>query len=278
MTTLDQDRIQGLIARLGLTEEPMGLFYTDREPETGLSPKPAPLPTREKEMRNEINWGDVFGNFSCFLGSIRRARSKKTAAYIGYDRFGCPGAAFWLGFIKPQTETIIHYVSSGVPGQMEGELYCDSPDHLRDIFEFIDPRPAPKQFVVVKPISQFKAGETPELVIFFTRPESLCGLHQLATFVTNDPEAVASPWTAACGSLGAWPLRYLQKGLNKAVVGGWDPSARKFYKIDELSFTVPMNMFAQMCERYEESFLTAKTWDTVRKKIEKSKSVWKETS
>jgi len=102
---------------LGLDEEPMGLFYT----------KPMDLPTREKEINNKIDWQATFGQFSCVMGHIWRARKKKTAAYFNARQFGCPGCAFWLGFMKPQTETIIHYVSTGIPGQMEGELYCDSP-------------------------------------------------------------------------------------------------------------------------------------------------------
>jgi hypothetical protein len=32
-------------------------------------------------------------------------------------------------------------------------------------------------------------------------PETLCGLHQLAAFVTHDPDVVASPWGAACANL-----------------------------------------------------------------------------
>ncbi|MFW5989619.1 MAG: DUF169 domain-containing protein, partial [Desulfosudaceae bacterium] len=114
------------------------------------------------------------------------------------------------------------------------------------------------------------------LVVFFARPETMAGLHQLATFVTNDPEAVMSPWSAACGSLVAWPYHYLARGLNKAVVGGWDPSARKFFKTDELSLTVPLSMFEQMLNRYEESFLTTGTWATVQKKILRSKKAWNE--
>jgi len=98
--------------------------------------------------------------------------------------------------MKPQTETIIHYVSSGVPEQMKGERYCDSPDELRRVFEQIDPRPASGKYCVVKPLSLFSPSEEPELVSFFTRPEPLCGLHQLAFFVTNDPEVVVSPWGA----------------------------------------------------------------------------------
>jgi hypothetical protein len=59
-------------------------------------------------------------------------------------------------------------------------------------------------------------------------------------------------------------------------MGGWDPSARKFYKADELSFTVPFSMFKDMLDRYKGSFLTTKTWTTVQKKIERSKKTWGE--
>ncbi|UCF85282.1 MAG: DUF169 domain-containing protein, partial [Desulfobacteraceae bacterium] len=179
-----------------------------------------------------------------------------------------------LGFMKPQTELIIHYVSTGIPERMQGELYCDSPDELRRIFDYIDPRPAPKEFCVVKPLSIFKAEEEPEFVAFFARPETLCGLHQLAAFVTNDPEVVASPWGAACTNLITWPLKYLANGENRAVLGGWDPSARKFFKTDELTFTLPYKMFGQMLERFEQSFLTTKTWTIVRKKIARSQKTW----
>ena len=227
-------------------------------------------------MRNEIDWQEIFGNFSCVMGNIWRARRKKTAAYFDSTRFGCPGGAFWLGFMKPQTEAIIHYVSSGVPGRMEGECYCESPDELRRIFDEIDPPAAPGPVCVVKPLSLFAEGEVPQLVTFFSRPESMCGLHQLAAFVTNDVEVVVSPWGAACTGMFTWPGKYLAMGLQKAVVGGWDPSARKFFKTDELSFTVPFGMFGAMVTRYVESFLTTKTWAVVQKKIARSARVWGE--
>ena len=261
---------------LGLKEIPLGVFYTDEEPAEGFSPKPAELPTRDKEQKNEIDWQGLFGQFSCVMGNIWLARKKNSTAYFSAERFGCPGGAFWLGFMKPQTETIINYVSSGIPNWTDGEHYCESPDELRRIFEYVDPRPAPAKFCVVKPVSQYTEQEEPELVAFFVRPETLSGLHQLAAFVTNDPEIVASPWSAACGSIAVWPLHYLSKGVNKAVVGGWDPSARKFFKTDELSFTVPYKMFEDMLNRFDESFLTTKTWETVQKKIERSKKAWGE--
>lgn len=159
---------------------------------------------------------------------------------------------------------------------MKGEFYCDSPDNLKQIFEYIDPRPAFHEFCIFKPLSSFTEEENPEFISFFARPESLCGLHQLAAFVTNDPEVVVSPWSASCGSLVVWPLYYLSKGLNKAVIGGWDPSARKFFKTDELSFTLPLGMFTQMTNRFNESFLKTNTWTNVQKKINRSKKAWGE--
>jgi len=263
---------------LGMDEEPMGIFYTDEKPVEGFSPKPSDLPTREKEKNNDIDWQAVFGQFSCAIGNIWRARKKKRAAFFDAQCYGCPGAAFWLGFMKPQTETIIHYVSSGIPGRMEGERYCASPDELGRIFDAIDPTPAPARFCVVKPLSLFDAKEEPALVAFFTRPEPLCGLHQLATFITNDPEVVRSPWGAACTNLVTWPFKYLARGEHKAVLGGWDISARKFFKTDELTFTVPFRMFCEMLDRFEESFLTTKTWGTEQKKILRSKKAWGEVA
>jgi uncharacterized protein (DUF169 family) len=252
---------------LGLDEEPMGIFYTDHQPAEGFSPKPLDLPTREKEMENKIDWQAVFGSFSCVIGNIWRARMKRTIAYFDAERFGCPGGAFFMGYMKPQSETIIHYVSTGFPGRMEGERYCDSPDELRRIFDYINPRPAPAKFCVVKPLSLFIDQEEPELVAFFARPETMSGLH---------PESVASPWGAACTNLIAWPFHYLQKGRARAVLGGWDPSARKFFKTDELSLTVPFDMFLLMVERFETSFLTTGTWKIVQKKIARSKKAWGE--
>jgi uncharacterized protein (DUF169 family) len=276
MITQIMKALPQFLETLGLDEEPMGVFYTDEKPADGFSPKTIDLPTREKEMKNEINWQEVFSQFSCVMGHIWRARKKKGVAYFSAEQFGCPGGAFWMGFNKPQAETIIKYVSTGIPNWTEGELYCDSPDALRRIFEYVDPRPAPHKFCVVKPISKFSDVEVPELIAFFMRPESLSGLHQLAAFVTNDPEVVASPWGAGCGNVVVWPLHYLSKGQNKAVIGGWDPSARKFFKTDELSFTLPYKMFVDMIERFDESFLKTKSWATVQKKIERSRKTWGE--
>lgn len=273
--------LPGLLKALAYPESPMGIFYSDRKPKEGFSPKPLPglLPTREKEQKGEVDWGEVFGNFSCAIGNIWRARKKNTAAYFDAERFGCPGGAFYLGFLGPQSETVVHFVSTGVPGRLEGERYFDSPEACRDFFQYIDPIPAPARYCIVKPLEQFGPDEEPDLVAFFCRPEIMSGLHQLATFVTGDVEAVRSPMGAACSNLIAWPYHYyLGQDELKAVLGGWDPSARKFFKTDELSLSMPWEMFQLMLKRWPDSFLATKTWATVKKKIARSARAWGEES
>jgi hypothetical protein len=62
--------LPGFLEILGLDEKPMGIFYTDEKPQEGYSPKPLDLPTREKEIKNQIDWQAIFGQFSCVLGNI----------------------------------------------------------------------------------------------------------------------------------------------------------------------------------------------------------------
>ncbi|RLC12761.1 MAG: hypothetical protein DRH43_00670, partial [Deltaproteobacteria bacterium] len=71
------DRLPRFVEILGLYEEPMGIFYDDKKPSDGFSPKPMNLPTREKEIKGEIDWQAIFGQFSCVMGNIWRARRKK---------------------------------------------------------------------------------------------------------------------------------------------------------------------------------------------------------
>lgn len=272
----DLPEIQAFGDILGLTEEPLGLHYTPIEPAGGISPQQAILPTAEMEKAGEVDWEATFANFSCVIGNLWRARKLKKPAYFDQARFGCLGGAFYLGFLKPQLEFITHYVSTGIPNVMEGECYLDSPAAVRRFFETLDPRPAPAQFCVFKQLSQFTPDETPEVVIFFARAETISGLNQLASFVTNDFEVVQSPFGAGCANIVAWPLKYLERGQLKAVLGGWDPSDRKFLKPDEITFAVPYEMFERMVRRWRDSFLTKEVWKTVRKKIELSRKAWKE--
>ena len=70
---------------------------------------------------------------------------------------------------------------------------------------------------------------------------------------------------------------YKEQGVEKAVLGGFDPSARKFMKPDELTFTVPFYLYKKMLKALPESmFNVGGTWAGVRKKIRRSAKVWGE--
>lgn len=265
------EKLPDFLETLGIDESPMGLCYVNEKPEHGFSPKSSEMPTREREINDEVDWEAVFGNFSCAMGHVWLARKKKTNAYFSSDQFGCPGAFFYLGFTKPQTETIINSLTSGIPGVMDGDHYCKSPEELRNIFEHLDPRPAPQKYCLVKPVDQFTNDELPECVTFFVRPESMCGLHEICMYITSEAEVVVAPNLTACASISAWPLHYLQKGQRRAIIGGFDSVARKYFKVDELSFTVSWDMFSDMLAEYEGSSLKTANWKGMAKKIEMSK-------
>jgi uncharacterized protein (DUF169 family) len=261
---------------LGLTEAPLGMYYTDQQPSEGFSPRPRKTPTAEEEAQGKIDWRGVFEGFTCVLGTIYRARRRGAVAYFDRDRVGCLGGAFYLGFLERPLNFIAHYVSTGIPDRVEGERYLESPEITRTFFQTIAPQPASARFCVFKPLPRFEAREKPELVTFFARSETICGLHQLATFVTNDFEAVSSPFGPGCAGIITWPLRYLAEGKLKAVLGGWDPTERRYLKVDELTFTVPLRMYELMLARWPESFLITPTWSSVRKKIARSQKAWGE--
>jgi uncharacterized protein (DUF169 family) len=273
---MNMTEVHEFLNALSYPEQPFCTYYTDEVPGEGVAPKAGVLPSTETEAANRVDWAALDSTWSCVIGAIWRARRKQAAAYFDKEHFGCLGGAFYLGFLKPQLETIVYYVSTGIPGKIAGERYLESPEATREFFQTIDPRPAPARFCVFKPLDLLREGEQPEIVTFFARPEVISGLNQLATFVTNDFEVVQSPFGAGCSSIVTWPLKYLSQGKLKAVVGGWDPSERKYLKPDEVTFSVPFEMFELMVSRWRDSFLTTHTWEVIRKRTGRSRKAWGE--
>lgn len=263
---------------LGLNEEPMGVYYADSKPENAYGPKPGVPISRELEERGEIDMQEVMKTFSCVMGNVWLARKKGGAAYISAEEYGCPGGVYYCSMIKPHLRFIEHYVSTGFEGTpVEGERYMPNPDAMREFMLRVNPREAPGKYCIFKPLSAFAEGEQPEFIIFFARPEVLTGLFTQAVFATGDMDCVVSPFGAGCTNMLGWPLYYQQKGHEKAVLGGFDPSARKFMKTDELTFTVSLSLYEKMLAALPESMFTHETdWKTVRKKVERSAKAWGE--
>ena len=266
------------LEHLGLAEEPFGVYYDDTKPENAFGPKPGTPISRELEEQGQVDMPAVFESFSCVIGNIWKARKKHCAAYISSEEYGCPGGVFYCAMMKPNLRFIEHYVTTGFEGTpIHGERYLPSPESMRKFLEKVNPRKAPAKYCIFKPLALFSEGEEPEFVIFFARPEVLSGLFTHTTFTTGEVDSVASPFGAACTNIIAWPLFYKEQGIEKAVLGGFDPSARKYMKTDELTFTVPWSLYQKMLQALPESmFNVGKEWSIVRKKVSRSAKAWGE--
>lgn len=272
------DGTAAFLNHLGLAEEPFGVSYADTKPDNAYGPKTGTPISREREDRRELDMQEVMKTFSCVMGNVWLARKKKGAAFISAEEYGCPGGVYYCSMMKPHLRFIEHYVSTGFPGTpLHGERYMPGPDAMRAFMEKVNPRKAPGKYCIFKPLSQFTDGDEPEFVIFFARPEVLTGLFTQTVFATGDMDCVVSPFGAGCTNIIGWPLYYKEQGLEKAVLGGFDPSARKFMKTDELTFTVPLSLYEKMLAALPESMFTHETdWSGVRKKVARSAKAWGE--
>ncbi len=266
------------LEHLGLDQEPFGVYYDDTKPEKAFGPKPGVTISREMEGQGQVDMQEVMKTFSCVIGNIWLARKKNSAAYISTEEYGCPGGVFYCSMMKPNLRFIEHYVTTGFEGTpVHGERYLPSPEAMRKFLDKVDPREPPAKYCIFKPLSHFSEDQKPEFVIFFARPEVLSGLFTQTTFTTGDVDSVASPFGAGCTNILSWPLYYKEQGKEKAVLGGFDPSARKFMKTDELTFTVPLSLYEKMLNALPESmFNVGDAWSIVRKKVNRSAKTWGE--
>lgn len=269
-------KTERLLELLGHDEMPFGVHYSNAKPD-GYGPKPGEIFSREREEAGEIDWQKAFGNFSCVIGNIWLARKKKKAAWISLEECGCMGGGYYCGMYRPYLNTVSLYVSTGIPGTpLEGEHYMPSPEAMNKFLEDSAPPPISGKYCVFKPLEQFAGEDPPLIVTFFARPEVMSGLHSLLGYATGDCNAVVSPFGAGCTSIVAWPLVYQQRGEERAVLGGFDLSARKFMKTDEMTLAIPLPLYRKMLDAMESSALTRHTWEGVRKKVLKSNRTWGE--
>lgn len=265
-----KSQLSEFMERLGLEEEPMGLYYSNDKPAQGFAPKKLSPVSRDSETKGEIDWESILSQGTCIIKEIRRARMERSAAYFSDEHFGCVGAAFYLGFTKPYLNVNPYLVSEGIPGVVDGERYVKTAEKARELFDAFEPVVAPAKYLIVKPLGDFDTDQKPEIVFLFARPETISGLTHLTCYVTNDLESIQTPISPGCGSIISWPRLYMERNKKVAVVGCLDPTCRIFLKRDELSFAVSYELFVSMLQEWKDSFLTTQTWRRIRKRIKLS--------
>lgn len=237
--------------RLGLKEHPLGVFYSDEEPGNGNRPK-------EK--------GHV-----CMIGLLNRARHHGETVYFDEDHVGCDGGAYYLGFRPMPRPKIEYFLSCGIPGEMEGERYIKTPEIAREYFASTKPRKAPAKYGIFKAFNNLALHEEPEVIIFFAPPDVLSGLVVLMGYATERPDAVRLPFSSGCGSILTHPLKEGEKENPQAILGMFDVSARPFVEPNILTLAMPTKLFLTLLANQDESFLITKSWELIRKRIEKQR-------
>ena len=212
-------------------------------------------------------------DWRCLVCDLSRIR-KGTDLVIDHGSLSCSGARFYLGYTTERRPEFRYFLSTGKPGVVEGERYKRTPEIVDEMDRHRETIPSTGKCYTFKRWDRLTAGDEPEVVIFFARPEVLSGLFTLANFDESDPNGgVICPFGAGCGSMIYWPWLEGQKEHPRAVLGMFDPSARPCVPVDVLTFAVPMKKFGRMIGYMEESFLITPTWEKVKRKIRKSGEV-----
>jgi len=147
---------------------------------------------------------------------------------------------------------------------LAGERYKKTPELVR---EFMNDSPvfsAPARYAVFKRWDRLASADMPEVVIFFSPPDTLSGLFTLAGFDEKGRNSVIAPFGAGCATIAQYPLLEAKCPEQRAVLGMFDISARPSVPAQILSFAVPMAKFARMIGNMDESFLITDSWAKVK--------------
>jgi hypothetical protein len=199
----------------------------------------------------------------CELGQVR----KGTPLQFDVDTVPCGGGKRYLGFTPSLRPGFEYFLSCGIPGEMEGERYKQSPELVKALMTHMPEFEAPAPTIVFKRWDQIEADDKPAVMIFFAPPDVLSGLFTLAGFDEARPEAVIAPFSSGCGSIVYYPYQELRAESPKAVLGMFDVSARPCVPANTLSFAVPWPKFVRMVDQMDESFLITRSWHKVRARM-----------
>lgn len=242
---IDPAELSAFKEALALGEMPMAAFATDSRPEGGICAEKA----------------------HCILSVLHRARRKHTPAYFYRGQEFCPGGQLYINVVDEIPGVIPAYVSTGLEGAFEGERYCRGPEIVMRFLNAVKLDPDPRRYRVFKPIDLLVHGEVPEIVIFFETPDVLSGLYTLVQYATGAVDSVVAPWGSGCSGIYAWVRRLEIDGTPKAVLAGFDVSARPFMGRGELTLAMPFALFTDILASYRESFVFTKSWATLKKRI-----------
>jgi uncharacterized protein (DUF169 family) len=207
----------------------------------------------------------------CIICELARVRAGPSL-FFDKKSVTCGGGRRYLGFVPELRPGFEHFLSCGIPGEMEGERYKKSPELVLELLARMPEFEAPARYLVAKRWDRLAPEDEPEIVVFFAPPDVLSGLFTLAGYAEPGMDAVTAPFGSGCASVVYHPYLELASAHPRAVLGMFDVSARPCVPADVLTFAVPWPKFAGMVEDMDESFLITGSWRKVQARMQTART------
>ncbi len=206
----------------------------------------------------------------CVIPLIKKAAFEGKIAAVGRDCTGCRGAAYHFGFIDELGPQFRYFLSTGIPGQLEGEGYKKTPELVDALMQSgLKHLPAPKDYCVFKPVTLLSPEDEPEVVFFLVNPDQLSALVVLANYDLPGNDGVTALFGSGCDSLILFP-RLEKIGKRRGIIGLTDVTVRKMLPPEILSFALPFDRALELEANVPGSFLERKVWQGIRERLIKS--------
>lgn len=220
--------------------KPLGVYFSDTLPE------------------GKIRYGTNIFN-RCFPRMAFFAAAKGKASVID-ETHGCPGGLWWSGFSKYPPRGLTVFLSTG--GRWDcfggrGEHLKKNAARAAHVIKYPGPvkRPAGSKYIVFQRLREIPDAQKIEFVLFFANPDGMGTLINLLHFNRDENSFVRSPGGSGCQSMLNFPFLMKQEPEPDAVMGYWDPVARRHLPRHLLCLAARRWLVEDIARDIDETFL-----------------------
>ncbi len=271
MNKIDLEKYRRFVELLHTQNPALAVFYTDTEPSKGLQPSegnPAARIVKEYQAQGKaVPFEELHRNNRCAISFINRVLRKGGTVYFDKDHYGCMGGAHWMGYNPGASDVAAHVISTGIPNITDGEHIFKSYESAKIFIEEAGAPAAAAKYLVVKRLEDLEESEEAEVIVFLEKPDVISGIFGLIAFSLGQADGVISPFGSGCSSIITYPMKETRSASPRAVLGMLDAAARPEIDPEILSLAIPAEIFAQLLEDMEDSFLKGCSWELMSERI-----------
>lgn len=183
---------------------------------------------------------------------------------LSEDKFGCPGAGYWLCGVKSQPQnTFASFL-------FEHEGLKSSTKVINEWLNNQKPYKKKHKYIVIGPLKK-EHYDYLQTVTFYVNPDQLSLLMMGAEYHNSSiaNHQVIFKFGSGCAQLVAL---FEDLSLPKAILGSTDITMRQHLPNNILALTVTKPMFKRLCELDKNSFLYKPFWGNLKKTREEKKN------